>query len=349
MKKCSCCSELKEFTAFSKDSRKMDGKNSRCKTCTKKYFKERTDRQIASGLRSERKYTLISEEVKRKIVDLYKSGNGTHTISKMVGRSKTAVLQILRDNNLIRKNIFYRKHKFLNENYFDYIDSDDKAYFLGLLWADGCNYRNEKKETRAYQIHLALQERDKEVVFALAEKIFESPNIVSFINRSQKLPILIADGLRKTSKFQNVVSLRICSKHISNILNDYGMVPRKSLISRLPEVVNNNENLFRSFVRGYLDGDGWITESTVKKGGKAGYTRYVSGMIGSDLQMQEMKEKFNNLGFNFSIRKQNKMSIITLSGNRQVYKFLQWLYNDATVKMTRKYNIYLRLREQQKV
>lgn len=54
-----------------------------------------------------------------------------------------------------------KKYTF-NKNYFEKIDSEDKAYFLGLLYADGCN------STSATQNHasivLNLQEGDKEIL-----------------------------------------------------------------------------------------------------------------------------------------------------------------------------------------
>lgn len=31
----------------------------------------------------------------------------------------------------------------VDDAYFDIIDTQDKTYFLGLLYADGCNYENQ--------------------------------------------------------------------------------------------------------------------------------------------------------------------------------------------------------------
>ena len=53
-----------------------------------------------------------------------------------------------------------RKHK-LNESYFKNIDSREKAYWLGLLMADGTmrEYRENK-----FQLSLELKEKDKYII-----------------------------------------------------------------------------------------------------------------------------------------------------------------------------------------
>ena len=51
-----------------------------------------------------------------------------------------------------------------NHNYFEKIDSPDKAYFLGLLAADGCVYRRKNGSKSQAMIKLTLQEKDKDIL-----------------------------------------------------------------------------------------------------------------------------------------------------------------------------------------
>ena len=44
------------------------------------------------------------------------------------------------------------------------IDSPDKAYFLGLLAADGCVYRRKNGSKSQAMIKLTLQEKDKDIL-----------------------------------------------------------------------------------------------------------------------------------------------------------------------------------------
>ena len=51
------------------------------------------------------------------------------------------------------------KKKKYNENYFENIDTEDKAYFLGFICSDGCIENNKK--TYRYQVTLKLHNKDK--------------------------------------------------------------------------------------------------------------------------------------------------------------------------------------------
>ena len=47
-----------------------------------------------------------------------------------------------------------------NKNYFDKIDTTDKAYWIGFIWCDGyLNYRN-RNGTESYDFKLSLIEKD---------------------------------------------------------------------------------------------------------------------------------------------------------------------------------------------
>lgn len=51
-------------------------------------------------------------------------------------------------------------YKNINDSFFEKIDTEEKAYFLGLFYADGCNYINGN----ASRVALSLQEDDKKIL-----------------------------------------------------------------------------------------------------------------------------------------------------------------------------------------
>ena len=52
-----------------------------------------------------------------------------------------------------------RKH-FFNENYFEVIDSEDKAYWLGFISADGCVAKSSKYNS--YRLQIAISSIDSD-------------------------------------------------------------------------------------------------------------------------------------------------------------------------------------------
>jgi hypothetical protein len=54
------------------------------------------------------------------------------------------------------------KKKTYNENYFEVIDTEDKAYFLGLIFADGCVTNNPKQHR--YQLVIKLHKKDVHIL-----------------------------------------------------------------------------------------------------------------------------------------------------------------------------------------
>ena len=67
------------------------------------------------------------------------------------------------------------RKKTYNENYFETIDSEDKAYFLGFIFADGC-VTNDPKKYR-YQLTLKLHSKDVGILEKFIKSIDGEMNI----------------------------------------------------------------------------------------------------------------------------------------------------------------------------
>jgi len=331
-KQCSVCKEEKSVEDFYVDKRR-NAPYGKCKKCFNQAQQDKIQKDVEAGLRPPKQYTRMSEEVKEQILKLYEEGMGAYSIAKIVGHAKFSVLTFLNTLKVVRKGATYRKHKFKDEHYFDVIDSDDKAYFLGLLWADGCNYRRNDKGKQAHQIVINLQEKDGYIIKELARKIFQNDDIVSYV-------------IKKTSEGfenrQNQFSLRIPSKHISNTLLNYGMTPRKSFDVGMPININWNSLTLRGFIRGFLDGDGSIYRNSNS-------SHYGVSFISSVKHIHEMNDMIESqFGKKMSVELKTEYSQLMATskfhGNQITKSFLDWLYKDSTVCLTRKYDKYIQLK-----
>ncbi len=174
----------------------------------------------------------------------YLLGNNTYEIAKKYNCSHVSISTILRENNIKTREFTETSRKYLiNENYFDTIDNENKAYILGLLYADGNNY------PELNTVQLSLIESDKLIL----------DKITNLIQPDKPLKYVSKQYMRdKGVKASPQYNLIITNKHISKRLIELGLVKNKSLILTFPIKEQVPEHLYNHFIRGYFDGDGCI-------------------------------------------------------------------------------------------
>lgn len=115
---------------------------------------------------------------------------------------------------------------------FDVIDTEEKAYWLGFLYADGCITNNNSVE------------------FGVIASDYE---IMQKYRRFLKLKS--DDSIKRSA---NVCRIRVYNKHFAEALINKGCIPKKSLVLKFPTEDIVNKALIRHFIRGYCDGDGCL-------------------------------------------------------------------------------------------
>lgn len=121
----------------------------------------------------------------------------------------------------------------MNENYFNVIDTEEKAYWLGFIFADG-NLRIEP----SYLLRINLADKDVGHLekFSRAIGIDRTPRLYS-------------------TRGYGCASVALGSKYLGEGLLHQGIVPRKSYSDIVPKVL---APLKKHFWRGVFDGDGSI-------------------------------------------------------------------------------------------
>lgn len=127
----------------------------------------------------------------------------------------------------------YRKSG-ANERYFQRIDTPRRAYWLGLLLADGWIVTHHA-ELQGFAI--ALHERDRDTLAAFAEDLG------------------CADMIKPTRAGSALLQVKLTSSQAAQDLVSHGIVPKKSKVARLPQL---SRGLMPHLVRGYFDGDGCV-------------------------------------------------------------------------------------------
>lgn len=181
----------------------------------------------------------ITEQELKTIVEMYTAGIGATTIARTLGnkRSELFVVYNLKKQGIPIRRVSegkYRKYT-LNQNYFDQIDTHEKAYWLGFLFADGYNH-----ETRG-EVKLCLKKDD-------------GPHIQAFLTAiGSNQPLKIHACNLKSNSTQVV----ICNKSFSRRLAELGCFQAKSFNIRFPKI---EDQFAVSFMLGYFDGDGSICD-----------------------------------------------------------------------------------------
>ncbi len=157
----------------------------------------------------------------------------------------------IKRTRILKKDIFEiiketkeRKRKYhTHPDYFNEINNECKAYFLGLLLTDGCNTNGG--------IQISLQDGDQHILEQISKTIFVELRPLSLVN---------LENQRKQGKnVKNQWRLSIHNKKIAKHMESFGLIPRKSLILQYPPENVVSKELFPHFLRGLFDGDGCIS------------------------------------------------------------------------------------------
>lgn len=214
----------------------------------------------------------------------------------------------------------------LNEHYFDKINCDEKAYWLGLLFADG-----------------SISNTSNTIFFGQIE------DRLDLVNKFKNAICLTKDikiQYPKTGK--PFYFCEFTSKHMHNKLKEYGCVPQKSLLLKFnPNIIPNQ--YISAFIRGYFDGDGciWngkrktilIKDKKCKSGQRERIIHNVKFTITGNYNFINSLQDYlcNQLGFkktklNFSKAKTKKhICTMEYSGRQQIQKFFNYIYKNAKV------------------
>ena len=237
------------------------------------------------------------------IIEKYKSGMTCEQISQEYNVCLKTICNTLEKNGIERNNIYHNLN--LINNYWENIDSYDKAYFLGYLITDGNVFGNS--------IRLQLSSKDEYILKVFSEKT----------NNENK----ISPDKRGFSSFN------VKRKSWVDDLSKYGVVPNKTFTVSLPII---EDKLMPHLLRGIFDGDGWITFKGHAIGlcGNEKLTTQVRDYLVSKLIVFIVKVVKNN----------ESLWSITWSGNKDIKTIGEYLYKDKNdCYLIRKYNNYLKI------
>lgn len=258
---------------------------------------------------------IISEELKQNIIDYYLSKPMTLShVEQQFNLSHPTITKILK--GIPKHSKAKIKNPELKERFFEKIDSEEKAYFLGLLIADGNVFKDNTGRQASISITLDLE--DEYMLLKFKEVLQANTNIGY-------------DG-------RGCGQIAVRSDIMANDLQQYGVVPRKSLLTYLPNIEDKYMN---HLMRGILDGDGSIRAQQTDINNR--FAHYIS-FCGNRQLMEDISNYCKKLNLNIIpkvyIYQNRNLSDIKIQNKEDMYTFGEWLYKDATIYLTRKKDKY---------
>jgi|688.fasta_scaffold500504_1 hypothetical protein len=217
------------------------------------------------------------------------------------------IKKILLKNNvkIINKQNLIRFDPFI----FDNINTEEKAYWLGFLFADG--YINKKNG-----LELSLATIDKEHILKFSK----------FLKFTGKI-------------YEDKSRVRLCisNKYFTDKLKSYNCINNKSLILDPPNIsIFKDKNLIKDFIRGYIDGDGCLH---LKRNNKLIFSVLGTYQFIEFIQTYILNELFISVNIYKDKRSLNNTFILQTSYSKAL-KIVDYFYKNSNIYLDRKYTKY---------
>ena len=241
--------------------------------------------------------------------------NGLGSLTKL---SKKYQVQINYLSNTVRHvgiNVIniHNQCKF-DEHIFDFIDTEEKAYWLGFIFADGTISSHSVGKKPRYQFELSLSLKDK-----------------SHLDKFNVFMRYKGNNVKYNSYRCRWV---INNKHLWETLNSLGCVPNKSLILQFPKYLERQ--LIPHFIRGYFDGDGSLGIYITKYNPRI----YCQCVGTNDFLTNILTYCEITINLGHDIRCSDEVFNFQLCGEKCYYYLLK-IYRDSTIHLNRKYQKFI--------
>lgn len=246
---------------------------------------------------------------------LYQQGVPMLKVCEVVRVSFSTLQSNLKKRGLSRSNKENSRKFHVDHDYFSSIDGPEKAYWLGFLYADGYITQSNSQKN----VGVALKHSDADHLDKLRFSLNSNYEVKSYRGKCY-------------DKEVEYSRLLMTSDKMFDDLNNLGVVERKSLILKFPSFDIVPERWMWHFVRGYFDGDGSFAKHPkgrrFKVCGTWEFLVALSEFVGKpSLKLQQRRKNRNTWQ-------------LDIGGNLQVCRIASKMYDEATVWLDRKHEIY---------
>lgn len=263
--------------------------------------------------KSSNKTLAKTDEVDKKALELISQGYSHRETARILNiDQQTMTLRLKKKYNI---EVLPDGKKEVNSLYFDNIDTSEKAYWLGMMYADG--YIDE--EHNGFELCLKDKEHIEKFKTALQSK-----------HTISKKTIIVND------KTCEAYRLNIRDKQIVKSLVKQGCFQAKSFNIKFPTEEQVPKKFLKDFIRGFFDGDGDISLT----GNKHGY-RIIGFTCANEEFLKDLAKVLEKeLDIHVKPESTKKHYRLRIQSVIESYKFLDYIYKDSKEYLQRKYELY---------
>lgn len=213
-----------------------------------------------------------------------------------------------------------KREFYVNDEFFETIDTEAKAYWLGFLYADGC--------VSHISLTMGLQRGDEDHLKRLLVDLDAEYSVHRYDNS------YIYKGVKK---MRYVSAIAISSLKLTQDLIRLGCISRKTLSLAFPTSDQVPSDLLHHFIRGYFDGDGCIWAAKNKHGGNDksldfvssdSFVRSLAAALARDAGVEKVYVQAHAAT--------KGISYLRYKSYEEIGRMHWYMYHDATIYLNRK-------------
>lgn len=261
----------------------------------------------------------LSQEQIDHVLELYKEGYGTPYIEKRTNLKRYTIDKILKSNGIQKRDNKHKGRRYsYNENFFEKIDTEEKAYWLGFIYADG--YIAKRKQG-SHVLGITISIKDVKHLELFKEHIEATYPIRRYESHT-------------AYNSSDYVRIELIGDKIVDDIQKLGVHFNKTTILTFPTERQVPQYLLHHFVRGYMDGDGYVSRcgygGKILKLGFCGTKEFLEGL------QERMQLSKNKIGQNKREAERNVNNYYLDYSSLKAKKLGNTLYEDATIYLKRK-------------
>lgn len=268
---------------------------------------------------------LSIKDYQEKIEELYLEGKTAKEISTLLGlKYHQPVYNYFKKKGWEREGKGGRTIYSVDSDFFIHINTEEKAYILGFICADG-----HISEDR---LVLAVAEKDVDILKKIRKALHSNHPIKRVhkrnpYNKSEKKSLVMME-------------LMIGRKKLVKPLFDMGLTSNKTYTLNGNILKYVPKYLMRDFLRGYFDGDGNVFFG---RRYSSGYKYNINICGNEDFLLKSFQTYFPSNNKLYKDLYSRQCFVWKLSSKDKVRKFMYYLYHNSSIFLQRKYNEYRKI------